>query len=140
MRCRTSPQLARHRFTRPTAGTAAAAEGLILTLGGFIFYNTNVLNEYDTVSDRTAGGGYPRHLPPREQKCSGDRLHTLGHRPGSPLWLRILVGFLVLAALGAGLGQVVGTTITGARAVADPPAHLLVALPLVVVVLYAYKK
>ena len=41
-------QLARRRFTRPTAWTAAAAVGLILTLGGFIFYNTNVLNEYLT--------------------------------------------------------------------------------------------
>lgn len=37
---------ARRRFTRTTAWTAAAALGLILTLGGFIFYNTNVLNEY----------------------------------------------------------------------------------------------
>ncbi|MDQ3699986.1 MAG: ABC transporter permease, partial [Chloroflexota bacterium] len=41
-------QLARRRFTRPTAWTAVAAVGLILTLGGFIFYNTNVLNEYRT--------------------------------------------------------------------------------------------
>ena len=39
-------QLARRRFTRPTAWTAAAAAVLILALGGFIFYNTNVLNEY----------------------------------------------------------------------------------------------
>ena len=44
-------QLARRRFTRPTAWTAAAAVGLILTLGGFIFYNTNVLNAYLTASD-----------------------------------------------------------------------------------------
>ena len=45
-------QIARRRFTHPTAATAAAAAGLILMLGGFIFYNTNVLNEYDTASDR----------------------------------------------------------------------------------------
>ncbi len=44
-------QLARRRFTRPTAWTAATAVGLILTLGGFIFYNTNVLNAYLTASD-----------------------------------------------------------------------------------------
>ena len=44
-------QLARRRFTRPTAWAAAAAVGLILTLGGFIFYNTNVLNAYRTASD-----------------------------------------------------------------------------------------
>ena len=44
-------QMARGRFTRPTAWTAAAAVGLILTVGGFIFYNTNVLNAYHTASD-----------------------------------------------------------------------------------------
>ncbi len=46
-------QLARRRFTRPTAGVAAAAVGLILTLGSFIFYNTNILNEYHTASEQT---------------------------------------------------------------------------------------
>ena len=44
-------QWARHRFTRPTAWTAAAAVGLVFTLGGFIFYNTNVLNGYLSASD-----------------------------------------------------------------------------------------
>jgi ABC-2 type transport system permease protein len=44
-------QLARLRFRRATAWTATAAAGLILTLGGFIFYNTNVLNAYLTASD-----------------------------------------------------------------------------------------
>jgi ABC-2 type transport system permease protein len=44
-------QWARRRFTRATAWTAAAAVGLLLTLGGFIFYNTNVLNQYLTSSD-----------------------------------------------------------------------------------------
>jgi ABC-2 type transport system permease protein len=43
--------LARHRFTRPTAWTAAAAAGLVLITGGFVFYNTNVLNEYRSASD-----------------------------------------------------------------------------------------
>jgi ABC-2 type transport system permease protein len=41
-------QIARLRLTRSTVGVAAMAAGLILTLGGFIFYNTNVLNEYIT--------------------------------------------------------------------------------------------
>jgi ABC-2 type transport system permease protein len=41
-------QLARRRLTRATVWTAAAAVALILTLGGFIFYNTNVLNAYRT--------------------------------------------------------------------------------------------
>jgi ABC-2 type transport system permease protein len=40
--------IARLRFTRATASTAVLALGLILLLGGFIFYNTNVLNEYIT--------------------------------------------------------------------------------------------
>ena len=38
--------LARQRFTGPVAGTIAVAVLLITTLGGFIFYNTNLLNEY----------------------------------------------------------------------------------------------
>ncbi|MEE8147407.1 MAG: M1 family aminopeptidase, partial [Longimicrobiales bacterium] len=45
-------RMARRRFTRPTAGTAAAVVVLILTSGGSIFYNTNVLNEHSTASDR----------------------------------------------------------------------------------------
>jgi ABC-2 type transport system permease protein len=40
--------IARLRFNRATAGIAAMTVVLILTLGGFIFYNTNVLNEYIT--------------------------------------------------------------------------------------------
>jgi hypothetical protein len=40
--------LARTRFTGRTAGAAIAAVALIATLGGFIFYNTNILNEYRT--------------------------------------------------------------------------------------------
>jgi ABC-2 type transport system permease protein len=43
-------RLARGRFTRPAAGAAAAAVGLVLGLGGFVFYNTNVLNEYRSAS------------------------------------------------------------------------------------------
>jgi ABC-2 type transport system permease protein len=46
-------RMARARLTRPTVGVAAAAIGLILAVGGFVFYNTNVLNAYETPSDRT---------------------------------------------------------------------------------------
>ena len=46
-------RIARGRFTRRTAATAAAVIVVILTSGGFIFYNTNVLNDYSTASDRT---------------------------------------------------------------------------------------
>ena len=41
-------QIARLRFTRATADLTLMVVGLILLLGGFIFYNTNVLNEYVT--------------------------------------------------------------------------------------------
>ncbi|WP_165963551.1 ABC transporter permease/M1 family aminopeptidase [Hymenobacter radiodurans] len=44
-------QRARRRVTFPTAVMAAVAVGLVLTLGGFIFYNTNGLNEYTTAPD-----------------------------------------------------------------------------------------
>lgn len=50
-------RLARQRLTRSTAGVASAAVLLILALGGFIFYNTNVLNEYlgsSAISRRSA--------------------------------------------------------------------------------------
>ncbi len=42
---------ARHRLTGPTAGVGVVATLLILVLGGFTFYNTNVLNEYLSTSD-----------------------------------------------------------------------------------------
>ncbi|HEX8359904.1 MAG TPA: M1 family aminopeptidase [Longimicrobium sp.] len=52
---------ARRRLTRPVAGAAALAAGLVLALGGFVFYNTNVLNEYRTASDLTElRAGYER--------------------------------------------------------------------------------
>ena len=50
-RLRVRLRIARGRFTHPTAATVATAAGLILTLGGFIFYNTNVLNKYRTASE-----------------------------------------------------------------------------------------
>jgi hypothetical protein len=46
-------RMACRRSTRPTAGVAAAAVALIVTLGGFIFYNTNVLNPYRSASRET---------------------------------------------------------------------------------------
>ncbi|MEA2561005.1 MAG: type transport system permease protein [Acidobacteriota bacterium] len=41
-------RLARLRFTRPAAAAAVTAAVLILTVGGFLLYNTNVLNGYRT--------------------------------------------------------------------------------------------
>jgi ABC-type transport system involved in multi-copper enzyme maturation permease subunit len=45
--------VARLRLTRSTAGIGALAVVLVATLGGFIFYNTNVLNEYITSDEFT---------------------------------------------------------------------------------------
>ncbi len=45
---------ARRRLTRRTGRVAAAAVALVLSSGGFIFYNTNVLNAYRTASDGVA--------------------------------------------------------------------------------------
>jgi ABC-2 type transport system permease protein len=47
-------RLARRRLTPATAGTAAVAAGLVLGLGGFVFYNTNVLHEYVSTSEMAA--------------------------------------------------------------------------------------
>jgi ABC-2 type transport system permease protein len=41
-------RIARRRFAGSTIGAASLAVVLIITLGGFIFYNTNVLNEFIT--------------------------------------------------------------------------------------------
>ena len=41
-------RLARLRVTRATLGAGATAVALIVAFGGFVFYNTNVLNEYIT--------------------------------------------------------------------------------------------
>jgi ABC-2 type transport system permease protein len=44
--------MARRRFVGSTPWMAGTAVVLIFALGGFIFYNTNVLNQYLTVSER----------------------------------------------------------------------------------------
>jgi ABC-2 type transport system permease protein len=44
-------QVAKRRFTSTTMWVAVIGAGLIFTMGSFIFYNTNVLNEYLTGSD-----------------------------------------------------------------------------------------
>ncbi len=43
-------RVVRHRFTRSSTMVALLGAGLMLVLGSFIFYNTNVLNEYLTSS------------------------------------------------------------------------------------------
>lgn len=50
----TRMRVARRRLTRGTVGVAALAMALVLGLGGFIFYNTNVLHEYRTAAGEVA--------------------------------------------------------------------------------------
>ena len=52
--CDAGSRQARARFTGPVARAAGVAIALILALGGFIFYNTNVLNEYRTADEAGA--------------------------------------------------------------------------------------
>jgi ABC-2 type transport system permease protein len=49
-------RLARQRFAGATAGMAAAGVTLLISVGGFVFYNTNVLHAYVTTADRTERG------------------------------------------------------------------------------------
>ncbi|HEX7181129.1 MAG TPA: hypothetical protein VF756_04750 [Thermoanaerobaculia bacterium] len=74
-------QLARLRFRRATVWTAAAAVGLIFTLGGFIFYNTNMLNKYLTASDIVERSAeyerrYRRYAGIPQPRLTGTRLHV----------------------------------------------------------------
>ncbi|HZV23451.1 MAG TPA: ABC transporter permease, partial [Luteimonas sp.] len=47
-------KLARTRMTRPTVIVTAVAGIAVLALGAIVFYNTNVLNEYQTRNERLA--------------------------------------------------------------------------------------
>jgi ABC-2 type transport system permease protein len=54
-------QLARRRLTRHAIAAAAAAMAIVLATGGFIFYNTNVLNGFSSAADRLEWrAGYER--------------------------------------------------------------------------------
>jgi hypothetical protein len=46
--------IAQRRFTRPVRATTAIVATLTVALGAWIFYNTNVLNHYETADDREA--------------------------------------------------------------------------------------
>jgi ABC-2 type transport system permease protein len=77
-------RLARGRFTRATAWTAAAAVALILTLGGFIFYNTNVRNEYLTASEAKERRAeyerrYGRYARVPQPRIAATKLHVEIH-------------------------------------------------------------
>jgi hypothetical protein len=75
---------ARGRLTGSTTGTATAAVGLILTLGGFAFYNTNVLNEYTTASERMEQRAeyerrYGQYEETPQPELTGTNLHVEIH-------------------------------------------------------------
>jgi hypothetical protein len=58
-------QEARHRFTGITVWTGGMAIAFIIVLGGFIFYNTNVLNQYFTATEmKKRQADYERHYTP----------------------------------------------------------------------------
>ena len=79
-------RLARLRLTRATIGAAVVAVGLILGLGGFVFYNTNVLNEYRSSADLAERSAayerrYGRYASIPQPRLTGARLHVEIH-PG----------------------------------------------------------
>lgn len=47
-------RVARRRLSLPAAATAVGLLAIVFTTGGFIFYNTNVVNDYTTASDDAA--------------------------------------------------------------------------------------
>jgi hypothetical protein len=98
--------LARQRFSRPVAGAAAAALLAFAATGGFIFYNTNVLNEYlpDDVREtrqaeferkykRYEGMALPRitrtyadvDIHPAERRVEIRGRYTLRNKTGEPI-------------------------------------------------------
>ncbi len=72
---------ARGRLTRPVVTAASAAIVFIVTLGGFVFYNTSVLNRGDTTSaeiDRLAEyeRQYKRYEKVAQPQLTGTKLHV----------------------------------------------------------------
>ncbi|QHT70034.1 ABC transporter permease subunit [Rhodocytophaga rosea] len=69
--------VAQNRFNRSTAVFTILTVGLILSLGGFIFYNTNVLNEYITDNELVQHrADYEQQYGKYEDKPQPVRLHT----------------------------------------------------------------
>ncbi len=74
-------RVARRRLTRPTALAAATAGVLILSLGGFIFYNTNVRNGYLTAAETKARAAayerrYGRYADVPQPRLTATTLHV----------------------------------------------------------------
>lgn len=74
-------KLVQRRFTGATTWLAVIASGLIITLGSFIFYNTNVRNTYLTGSDLNAKKAayehrYSRYRNTLQPQLTGTKLHV----------------------------------------------------------------
>ncbi|HEX7240236.1 MAG TPA: hypothetical protein VF263_08230, partial [Longimicrobiaceae bacterium] len=70
-------RIARLRSTRAALATAGVAAALVLALGGFVFYNTNVLNEYVTDDELVRRrADYERRYGKYEGKPQPVRVHT----------------------------------------------------------------
>lgn len=73
--------LARPRFTRSTAVVGAVATGLILVLGGYIYYNTNILHDFRSAKvHKQWSADYERRYAPYRDALhpllAGTRLHV----------------------------------------------------------------
>lgn len=67
-------QQVRRRFSRNTAAALLSAAALVLFTGGFIFYNTNILNEYATSDEITAGRAEYEHRYTKYRNMAQPRL------------------------------------------------------------------
>ncbi|MEA2490815.1 MAG: type transport system permease protein [Acidobacteriota bacterium] len=123
-------QLARRRFTRPTAWTAAAAVALILALGGFIFYNTNVLNEYRTAFETKERRAeyerrYGRYAEIPQPRLTGTSLRIEIHPQRRAVDIRGT--YRLVNSTAAAIDAVHVATVRGVGALAfDRPAKLVV--------------
>ncbi len=73
--------LARQRLAGPTRRAAALAATLVVLLGGFVFYNTNVLHAYRTPDDDAARAAeyerrYQRYADAPAPRLTAARLHV----------------------------------------------------------------
>ncbi|HEX2095104.1 MAG TPA: hypothetical protein VHG28_22075 [Longimicrobiaceae bacterium] len=109
---------ARRRFTPSTARAAAVAVGLILTLGGFIFYNTNVLNGYRTDSEIAKLHAeyeqrYKRYERIPQPRMTATRLHVEIHPERREA--RIRGSYTLLNGSAVAIDSIHVTTVPGAE-------------------------
>nr|MBA3640939.1 hypothetical protein [Acidobacteriota bacterium] len=81
LRLRERVRVARRRFTGAAAGGFAATAALVLAVGGFIFYNTNVLNAYRISAELVERRAeyerrYRRYAKAPQPEMTSARLHV----------------------------------------------------------------